>query len=170
MSRWLLLLRAIKKGKQEKGKQDAAAHRQRSSDCPLSPPYTAPTVRLRLAVKNTKYKIIWMSQKYLMKTWRDKFKYWHHWPPHHQSGNKTGSWRQVSPISSSELYDIKKGTKVKNKNKKNENKVWKISVKEPYYRLLSWVLASPARLPSRMVGGSGTLAPSRWNASRPLKQ
>lgn len=59
---------------------------------------------------------------------------------------------------------FKKGTKVRNSTFPSRRlmkiKVW-LSVKELHYRPLSWVLASPARLPSRTVGGSGTPAPSR---------
>lgn len=108
-----IVLGVIKKGNQVKGNQDAAAHRQRSSDCPLSPPCTAPAARLQLAVQNTKNKYI----KNIIWRQHDKFKSWPNWPPLHQSGNKTGSWRQVSLTSSSKLHDIKKKTKVKNRKR-----------------------------------------------------
>lgn len=52
VNRGLFLLR-VQKTKRKRN-QDAAAHLQRRSDRPLSPPYTAPTATLQLAVESTK--------------------------------------------------------------------------------------------------------------------
>lgn len=51
------------------------------------------------------------------------FKCWLNWPPPHQSGNKRGSWRWVSLVSSSPLQET-------NRNRDSTFTVWFIQYRE----------------------------------------
>lgn len=102
-------------------------------------------------------------------------------PPPRPSWSKRENWRRVWPASSSQL-------RVRNRKWSATFTFWLPHCLQCYckrscnktegvdgrctlslllcYRLLSWVLAYPARQPSRTAVGSETPAPSRWTASR----
>lgn len=126
-----------------------------------------------------------LSQKML---WQQAY-----WPLPHQSGNKRGSWRQVSLASSLQLQGHKREVRQTNSSLQQTQSspavAWstqreiclisdadisccaqihetEVRLNDCPYRLLSWDLSSPVQLLSPRAGGSVTPAPSRWNASR----
>lgn len=126
-----------------------------------------------------------LSQKML---WQQAY-----WPLPHQSGNKRGSWRQVSLASSLQLQGHKREVRQTNSSLQQTRSSpavarstqrerclisdadisccaqiheTEVRLNECPYRLLSWDLSSQVQLLSPRAGGSVTPAPSRWNASR----